>query len=66
LGFAGVEEDSDPEVAQGGHPERSAYHTFDQIVDPFGGSLADLGGVPAAIWSFQRSRVRPKERTSIG
>ena len=46
VGFAGVEQGSDPVVVEVGESEGDAFDAFDQIVGGLGGCVGDSGGVP--------------------
>src|SRR5689334_6706461 len=46
VGSAGVEQGADPVVAEAAHPECHSLDAFDEVVDRFGGSVADLAAVP--------------------
>ena len=46
VGFAGVEQGSDPVVVEVGEPEGDAFDPFDQVVGGLGGCVGDSGGVP--------------------
>ena len=45
VGFAGVEQGSDSVVVEVGEAESDAFDAFDQVVQRFGGAVADLGVV---------------------
>ncbi len=46
VGFAGVEQGSDPVVGEVGESEGDAFDAFDQVVGGLGGCVGDSGGVP--------------------
>jgi hypothetical protein len=46
VGSAGVEQDSDPEVAEAGEPERRSLHPFDEIVGGLCGGVGVMRLVP--------------------
>ena len=46
VGSAGVEQGSDPVVAEAGEPEGDALDHLDQVVGSFGGAVGEVGAVP--------------------
>lgn len=43
-----------------------SFGVFDEVVDPFGGSVAQFACVPSADLVQPFFRVRPSDRTSVG
>ena len=48
VGFAGVEQCSDAVVVEVGEAVADAFDAFDQVIEGFGGSVADAGDVEVA------------------